>query len=336
MCGCLWRSSTAASAGARRVPKHSPGATPVVILGPTAAGKSEIALEVARAAGGEIVGADSRQIYRGLEIGTAAPSDRDRALVPHHLASFLPPDAIYSAGRYAREAALSIEEIPARGRVALVVGGSGLYLRALLEGLFEGPERNDDVRAELNERLRSAGLEALREDLRRVDPEALEKILPGDSVRVIRALEVYRLTGRPISALRRERRRKPMPARKVGIRWRRPMLARRIEDRIADQLSRGFLAQAEVLLGAGLPANAPGLHTLGYRELLAHLRGECSLEAATAQIALRTRQLAKRQETWFRGVEGVEWHDLESSDQLGRVARAIVAQLELDRASGSP
>jgi tRNA dimethylallyltransferase len=296
---------------------------PLVILGPTAAGKSEIALQVARLLRAEIVGADSRQIYRGLEIGTAAPGERDRAVAPHHLASFLAPDQVYSAGRYARDAAEALASIEARGRTALVVGGSGLYLRALLEGLFEGPERDEGVRAALAERLEREGLDALRAELERVDPEALARILPGDSVRVIRALEVHALTGKPISALRRERRRAGVPARLFGIRWPRERLTPRIDSRIRDQLRDGFLDQARTLAAAGLREDAPGLHTLGYRELLAHLRGETSLEGAVTTIALRTRQLAKRQETWFRRVEGVEWFDLESADRFPDVARAI-------------
>ncbi|HEX5032595.1 MAG TPA: tRNA (adenosine(37)-N6)-dimethylallyltransferase MiaA, partial [Candidatus Eisenbacteria bacterium] len=218
--------------------------TPVVLLGATAGGKSEIALHLARLVGGEIVGADSRQIYRGLEIGTAAPSASDRAVAPHHLASFLSPDEIYSAGRYAREAAPIIEDIAGRGRVPIVVGGSGLYLRALLDGLFEGPERDPALRTSLDERLRTEGLDALRADLERVDPVALAAILPGDSVRVIRALEVHALTGRPISELRRERRRKGVASRRFGIRWQREPLGTRIANRIRDQLRDGFLAQA--------------------------------------------------------------------------------------------
>ena len=300
---------------------------PIVILGPTAAGKSEVALRVARRVGAEIVGADSRQVYRGLEIGTAAPSERDRLIAPHHLASFLSADEIYSAGRYAREARAAIEGIHARGRPALVVGGSGLYLRALLDGLFEGPARDEAVRARLEARLQSHGLEALRADLAGVDPEALAKILPGDSVRVIRALEVHELTGRPVSELRRERPRQPMAAIRIGFRWPRPLLARRIESRIQDQLRDGFLEQARQLAAAGLPERAPGLHTLGYRELLAHLRGERTLEDAVATIALRTRQLAKRQATWFRAEPDVEWIDLESPDQFAGAAERIVSRM---------
>lgn len=282
------------------------------------------------------MGADSRQIYRGLEVGTAAPSAADRARAPHHMAAFLRPDEIYSAGRYAREAREAIEGVEARGATAIIVGGSGLYLRALLEGLFAGPPRDEAVRAELGARLEEEGLEALRAELQRVDPEAFAKIFPGDSVRVIRALEVHRLTGRPISALRRERRNEATPARRFGIRWERSALARRIEDRIRQQLRDGFLDEAQALLAADLPPEAPGLHTLGYRELLDHLRGRGTLEDAVQTIALRTRQLAKRQETWFRRTADVRWFDLQSPEEFPVVARAIEREMLLDRGGETP
>jgi len=301
---------------------------PIVLLGATAGGKSQIALHLARLASVEIVGADSRQIYRGLEIGTAAPSDEDRRVAPHHLASFLSPAETYSAGRYARDAQDTVREIRARGRLALIVGGSGLYLRALLEGLLEGPARNEGIRERLQERIAREGLETLRAELARVDPPSHAKILPGDAVRVIRALEVYEITGKPISTLRRERRRPAMEAVRFGIQWPRPLLAERIESRIRDQLRDGFLEQARALREAGHAERAPGLHTLGYRELLAYLQGACTLDAAVSTIALRTRQLAKRQETWFRNVPGVEWLELQSAEQFPEIAAMIAGRID--------
>jgi len=295
----------------------------VVLLGPTAGGKSEVALLLAERIGGEIIGADSRQIYRGLEVGTAAPSEADRRRVPHHMASFLSPAETYSAGRYAREARGAIADVESRGTPAVIVGGSGLYLRALLEGLFAGPERDDAVRAILYQRLEAEGLDALRDELGRIDPLALSKITPGDATRVIRALEVFQLTGTPISELRRRSRNEPTPARRFGIRWDRAALGVRIADRIRQQLRDGFLDQARDLLTADLPPGSPGLLTLGYRELLDHLRGRSSIEEAVETIGLRTRQLAKRQETWFKRVAGVRWFDLESPHEFPEVARAI-------------
>jgi tRNA dimethylallyltransferase len=298
---------------------------PIVLLGPTAAGKSEIALHLAPLVGGEIVGADSRQISRGLEIGTAAPSSADRARVPHHLAAFLPPDEVYSAGRFARDAGRVLEELTARGVRPIVVGGSGLYIRALVQGLFAGPERDEGLRAEFARRLAEDGLESLREELGRVDPAALAKISPGDSVRVVRALEVFRLTGTPISELRRRSARAPIEALRFGIRWDRAPLAVRIADRVEDQLRRGFLDETRALAGHGLRADAPGLHTLGYRELLAHLAGETSLDEAIATIALRTRQLAKRQETWFRREPETRWFEVHDASEFPAIAREIAA-----------
>jgi tRNA dimethylallyltransferase len=295
----------------------------IVLLGPTAGGKSEIALLLAERLRGEIVGADSRQVYKGLEVGTAAPTAADRSRVPHHLAAFLPPTETYSAGRYARDARAAIAEVEERSALAVIVGGSGLYLRALLDGLFAGPGRDEAVRAALAKRIQAEGLDALRAELERVDSEALARISPGDSVRVIRALEVYQLTGTPISALRKMRRNESTPAKRYGIRWSRAALAVRIQDRIAQQLRDGFMEEARALLRAEIPPDSPGHHTLGYRELLHHLRGQGTLEEAVSTIALRTRQLAKRQETWFRRVADVRWFDLQSPDQFPEVALAI-------------
>ena len=267
----------------------------MALVGATASGKSEVALLLAERLNAEIVGADSRQIYRGLEIGTAAPSTEERSRVPHHFVAFLDPSETYSAGRFGREARSAIEGMELRGIRAIVAGGSGLYVRAVLEGLFAGPPRDEAIRERLTRRLREDGLEALRGDLSRVDRGALARILPGDSVRVIRALEVYELTGKPISILQRERIPAPFPAFVFGLRWPRQILSRRIDARLTRQLERGFLSEASRLLEAGHRDDAPGPRTLGYRELIAHLRGNSTLEEARATISLKTRQLAKRQ-----------------------------------------
>jgi tRNA dimethylallyltransferase len=306
----------------------------IVLVGATASGKSLVALDLADRLGAEILGADSRQIYRGLEIGTEAPSLRDRARAPHHFVAFLDPAETYSAGRYGREARAAVAAIEARGKIAIVAGGSGLYIRALLQGLFQGPAGDEAIRARLTLRIREEGLEALREELRRVDPEAHAGISPGDPVRVIRALEVWELTGRPITSLRRERAPEPLPASVFGLRWPRPLLARRIASRIDRQMERGFLEETRALLAAGLPEDAPGPRTLGYRELLAHLRGEFTMEEARERIALRTRQLAKRQETWFRMAPDVRWIELGEAEDLARAARVI--QDRLDHAPDRP
>lgn len=304
----------------------APSGSCLVLVGTTAAGKSHVALELAERWDGEIVGADSRQVYRGLTIGTAAPSESDRARVPHHFVSFLDPREVYSAGRFGREARAVVAGIRARGRTAIVVGSSGLYLRSFLGGLFEGPARDPGIRARLHVRLREEGLAALREELGRVDPEALEGILPGDPVRVIRALEVWQLTGRPISALRRERPAAPLAAPMYGIRWPRERLAERIEARIGVQMAAGFLEEARRLLALGLPEDAPGMRTLGYVQLLEHLRGRLSLEDAVRVIILRTRQLAKRQETWFRRIPEIDWMDVSTAEELAGVPDRIAGR----------
>jgi tRNA dimethylallyltransferase len=300
----------------------------VVLVGSTASGKSLVALDLAERLGGEIVGADSRQIYRGLEIGTEAPASEDRARVPHHFVSFLDPSQTYSAGHYGKEARAQVLEIESRGMLPIVAGGSGLYVRALLQGLFHGPPRDDAIRARLTRRIDEEGLESLRRDLGKVDPHALAAILPGDPVRVIRALEVHELTGRPITALRRERAPDPFPALVFGLRWQRPALAERIASRLGRQIERGFLDEVRTLLQAPLPEDAPGPRTLGYRELIPHLRGEYSLEEARRRIALKTRQLAKRQETWFRFTPGVHWIDLHEESDFARAAREIEDRLD--------
>jgi tRNA dimethylallyltransferase len=281
----------------------------LAIVGATATGKSELAMELAAELGGEIVSADSLQVYRGLDLGTAKPSAADRARVPHHLVDILSPDELYSAGEFARLARAAIAGIEERGRIPIVVGGSGLYLRALLRGLSPLPPGDPEVRAALRARLEAEGLAALREELVRIDPGTAARLTAGDTQRVLRALEVECVTGRPLSAWLDEQ---PfgiqaIAAVQVGLTLPRSILYDRIAGRVVWMLEAGWLGEVAGLLQRGLSPRLPAFQAIGYRQLVRHLEGDGSLEQAIAEIVRETRRFAKRQETWFRKEPDVTW-----------------------------
>lgn len=281
----------------------------LAIVGATATGKSALALELAGEIGGEIVSADSLQVYRGLDLGTAKPSAADRARVPHHLVDILEPDEVYSAGEFARRARAAIDEIAGRGRVPIVVGGSGLYLRALLRGLSPLPPGDPEVRAALRSRLETEGLPALREELARIDPKTAARLAAGDTQRVLRALEVECVTGRPLSAWLDEQ---PfgiqtLAAVQIGLTLPRSILYDRIAGRVVWMMEAGWLGEVAGLLQRGLSPRLPAFQAIGYRQLVRHLEGDGSLEQAIAEIVRETRRFAKRQETWFRKEPDVTW-----------------------------
>lgn len=294
----------------------------VVILGPTAAGKSDVGLALAERWGGEIVSADALQAYRGLDIGTAKPSVEERRRVPHHLVDFLEPEEPYSAGRFAALAREAVEEIEGRGAVPIVVGGSGLYLRALLEGLAPIPPIPDEVRLRVAERLAVGGLPALRRELERVDPVAAERIADGDPQRTQRALEVAEATGRPLSSWWREGAEPLGAAASFGLTLPRALLYDRIAGRVRRMLEMGWVEEVERLLRSGISPTCPAFQAIGYREVARHLDGEWPLEEAVEIIVRRTRQYAKRQMTWFRRMPDVVWIDqLGLDDQVASIER---------------
>lgn len=281
----------------------------LAIVGATATGKSALALELAGEIGGEIVSADSLQVYRGLDLGTAKPSAADRARVPHHLVDILEPDEVYSAGEFARRARAAIDEIAGRGRIPIVVGGSGLYLRALLRGLSPLPPGDPEVRAALRLRLAIEGLPALREELVRIDPRTAARLTAGDTQRTLRALEVECVTGRPLSAWLDEQ---PfgiqaIAAVQIGLTLPRSILYDRIAGRVVWMMEAGWLGEVAGLLQRGLSPRLPAFQAIGYRQLVRHLEGDGSLEQAIAEIVRETRRFAKRQETWFRKEPDVTW-----------------------------
>jgi tRNA dimethylallyltransferase len=276
----------------------------VCIMGPTACGKTELALELAERVPLEVISMDSAMVYRGLDIGTAKPSAATRAAVPHHLIDILDPTEAYSAGRFAQDAACAISEIRARGRLPLLVGGTLLYLRALRDGLSALPRADLDVRATLDAEAAEHGWDVLHERLRRLDPAAAERIAPSDRQRIQRALEVHALTGRPISELQRAGRR-AHAAEILSVALvpeDRAELRARIEQRFDAMVAHGFVAEVERLRARGdLSADMPSMRAVGYRQLWSHLDGAYGWEEARSKAIVATRQYAKRQLTWLRG-----------------------------------
>lgn len=282
----------------------------VAIVGPTASGKSDLALELARRFGGEIVNADSRQIYRGMDIGTAAPSAEEKAFVRHHLYGHVDPQSGYSLSLYKQEACGALETVWAHGAIPFLVGGTGQYVWALLED-WQVPEvaPNDTLRADLAAYAELNGPEALHERLRAIDPVAAERLDARNVRRVVRALEVYEQTGRPIS----EWQKKGQPAFDallLGVRVDADELERRIRLRVERMYAQGLVAEVRALLEAGVPAEAPAMSSIGYREVLRLLAGELSLDAAQEETIRATRRLARRQRQWFRLTDPrIHWVD---------------------------
>ncbi|MGC1679476.1 MAG: tRNA (adenosine(37)-N6)-dimethylallyltransferase MiaA, partial [Candidatus Binataceae bacterium] len=281
------------------------------IVGPTGAGKTALALDVAERLGAEIVNADSRQFYRGMDLGTAKPTPAERARVRHHLIDVSAPDAPLDVAGFVKIARAAIKEIAARGRRALIVGGSGLYLRALRGGIFRGPGASVEVRARLAGEAAEHGLEHLHGRLREIDPVAAARIGHNDLYRIMRALEVFELTGEPISA---HQARHAFSAREyesltLGISPEREKLYQAIDARFDAMLSAGLLDEVRALLAAGYAPERPPLATIGYKQIARHLGGELTLAEAIALAKRDSRRLAKRQLTWFRADAELRWLD---------------------------
>ena len=292
-----------------------------VLLGPTAVGKTAVALELARRLGAEIVNADSLQVYRELNIGTAKPSPAERLLVPHHLVDVAAPPEPYDAARYSREGRAVLAALHARGIPPLVVGGSGLYLKALLYGLFEEGSPRGEIRLRLKRELTDLGPLLLHRRLAALDPITAGRLHPHDRYRILRALEVMEASGRPLSELFQAHRFRHCPYRilKLGLRLPREELKSRIALRLKAMLAQGLLQEVEDLLRRYPPDLKP-LQSLGYRHLRQFLQGERSWEESIAALEADTRRYAKRQLTWFRADPEINWFH---PDQLEEMAAAL-------------
>ncbi|MBR9978580.1 MAG: tRNA (adenosine(37)-N6)-dimethylallyltransferase MiaA [Bacteroidetes bacterium] len=282
-----------------------------VLAGPTASGKTALSLELARLMNAEIISADSRQVYRGMNIGTAKPGTEERAAVPHHGIDICDITETYTVGRFFRDACGWIDDIRGRGKQVLVVGGSGLYIRALTDGLFDGPEADPQLRAELEARARKEGLNVLVDELLALDPGVASFLDPENPVRVIRALEVCIRTGERYSELRSSR----MPTqtfdvRMLGLRWERSVLYDRIDQRVDSMLTQGLIDEVRNLLAAGAHSGLTALNTVGYKEVIAYLASVLTYDEMVEAIKRNTRRYARRQLTWFRKETRLQWTDM--------------------------
>ena len=305
------------------------------IMGCTAAGKGALGRELARRLGGQIVSVDSMKVYRRMDIGTAKPTAQVRAEIPHHCIDIVEPSDAFSVARYVDHADRAIRAIRAAGSIPLAVGGTSLYIKALCEGLFEGPPADPDTRRELRAQAAAEGLAVLHQMLRLADPAAAERIHPNDEKRIVRALEVHRLTGTPISELQRQwdagRRRYECVF--IGLRRDEADLHHRINVRAERMVRAGLRDEVAALLAdpRGLAPQAAG--AVGYAEMIAHARGEMTLQKTLEKIKIHTRRMAAKQRTWQRRFAGVEWFDVvpgDGEDAPDHLVDAILSRVRFE------
>ncbi len=286
--------------------------TVLVIAGPTASGKTALSVEASAIFGGEVVSADSMQIYRGMDIGTAKPSAADQRGIPHHLMNIVSPDQPFSVAEWHAAAKRVVADILARGALPVMTGGTGLYVNSLVHNLlFSEAVANPVYRRELKDMADAEGVDAVHALLTARDPESAAAIHPNNLVRVIRALEVHHETGEPMAVHRMRSRMEPSPWRFIlfGLLPERQLLYSRINHRVDEMMAAGLPDEVHRLLESGYPGTLQSMQGIGYRELVAHFSGSCSLEEAVGQIRQNTRNYAKRQITWFSRLEGLQWVD---------------------------
>ena len=303
----------------------------ILVLGVTASGKARLGFELARTLDGEIVSVDSMKVYRRMDIGTAKPSQEAQQQVRHHLIDVVEPSESFSVGLFLEKALAAIDDIRGRGKTVVAVGGTALYIKALLYGLFEGPGGDERIRAELREQAEREGLVRLHEALRRIDPEAASRIDPNDAKRIIRALEVYRLTGKPISSFQKQfDAGRPMHDWTIiGLRRDKVEESRRMNARVKRMIDAGLVEEVRSLRAEEKPLSQQARCAIGYAEIIEYLEGRLSLDDAIEQIKKNTRRLAKGQRTWFKTFKQVNWIDVEPEEPAEHVierAKELIAR----------
>lgn len=281
----------------------------IVVLGPTASGKSSLGISLAEKLGGEVLVCDSTQVYRRFDIGTAKVPSAEQHGIPHHLVDLVNPTDVFTAGEYRHCALEALSDVTARGKLPILTAGTGLYLRALLEGLADAPTRSEELRERLRQKAERRGQEYLHSLLRHLDPKSAARIAPRDTQKIIRAIEMRVLSGKPVGEIHRGGRDAlaGYAITKIGLNPPRPALYARIEARTEAMLHAGWLDEVRSLLAAGIPTDAKPFQFIGYSDLRAHPEGRLTLPQAVEQIQRATRQFAKRQITWFRREQNVHW-----------------------------
>ncbi|MBL7996319.1 tRNA (adenosine(37)-N6)-dimethylallyltransferase MiaA [bacterium] len=300
----------------------------LVIVGPTAIGKTNLAVSVARTINAEIISADSRQIFRHMDICTAKPAVAERDSIPHHFIDHIDPDQYYNAGQYGADGRAVVEQIWARNKEVVVVGGSGLYIRSLIDGFIGEGEKSEPVRLEIRDRIAQLGLKSVYHELEIVDPAAASKIHPNDAKRIERALEVFEFTGKRISEKHAEKTVEinftPVM---IGLTCDRAELYRRINMRVEDMIRRGVIEETKQLIEKGYSPQLTSMESLGYREIVAHLRGDITYERMLVLFKQGSRNYAKRQLTWFRRDKRVRWFDV-TKYTSGELVDAVIVSLQ--------
>jgi tRNA dimethylallyltransferase len=293
----------------------------IVIIGPTCSGKTYLSLKLSSLINGEIISADSRQIYKRLNIGSAKPSSADIKKIKHHFVDMLNLDEAYDANKFSIDADKIIDDILGRNKSVVVVGGSGLYIKSLIDGIVDSAEKDEDLRNKLLKKKEKFGNEFLHNELKKVDPVSADNMLPQNWKRVIRALEVYYLTGKTIDQHHKTQKNKSIyDFYQVGLMWPREILYKKIEDRVDLMIRDGLVDEVRNILQDGFDTKLNSLNTVGYKEMITHLNGELSLERAIELIKRNTRRYAKRQTTWFKADNRIKWHTVSSQDDLDDLA----------------
>ncbi|OGV98834.1 MAG: tRNA (adenosine(37)-N6)-dimethylallyltransferase MiaA [Nitrospinae bacterium RIFCSPLOWO2_02_FULL_39_110] len=306
----------------------------IVIAGPTAVGKSDVAFELAERLDTEIISADSMQVYKYFDIGTAKSSAERRKEIPHHLIDIVNPDEDFSAGEFNERAFEIAKELNRKGKIPLVTGGTGLYIKALIENLACGIKKDNKIRERIKREFEARGEKAMYERLRKIDPSAASKIHPNDRYRIERALEVYYSSGKPISEFHREDKNRSKKQEAKGKRERfkvsyfvlnmdRKLLYKRIEERVDGMISAGLLYETEKILKMGYDKNLKPFQCLGYLQMIKYLDGEMDFDSAVQEIKKETRRFAKRQLTWFKGVKDAIWIDISETGDIKETSTQI-------------